>query len=292
MIWGFWRESEPVIRHYLLYHGDGAQLCYGAYDTHSKKFVTQERVMKTTAEPSVTNPVDPMAFKIRFPKDIKTLSNMEETREAFDYYGNLKTSISPVFTWANFEKDIFFVHCSDNRQSGSRGLGYFLYLLRNVNPTDHIDSHWCRRITQLAMWSRCGLSYLPMLRNMDLSRELPALKTVSILYYEPRKRHSPRGLWKISGTGYIYIHNNPIEYRQMFYKMAYGVPATNASTLSSHEDAGEFARLLKTMFDRNGLKVDINIVSNTNDSIIGLNALLRCHISHALAIHVIKDSHA
>ncbi|KAK8110242.1 uncharacterized protein PG998_006699 [Apiospora kogelbergensis] len=148
IIWSFWREDQPVLRHYMVLTRHTR--AYAALDFIAGKFVP---TAAHSTDSTKDDPLDPMEFKIRFSNSVLTTKGSyddplsvilnpssdvpSDSREVF-------TRLSPAFAWVNFEKDIF---CIENL--GHRFGGRFRFLSPNIGakvPKPLAADHWASRI--------------------------------------------------------------------------------------------------------------------------------------------------
>ncbi|KAI8628379.1 hypothetical protein F5Y19DRAFT_486056 [Xylariaceae sp. FL1651] len=155
LVWKFWREGRPVIHHYLFVSPKGR--CYAALDTKRDKFIhTTTQCAKTEVRHGTS--LNPMEYKIRFTNSVWMITDYQcvdflvnmvcNAREFWPYFWG-EGEKGTLYTWVNFEKDIFFVG-SNYRWPGQ--LRFLFYRIGGKLPQAIKDDHWALRIQQLAMY--------------------------------------------------------------------------------------------------------------------------------------------
>ncbi|KAK7954715.1 hypothetical protein PG988_015409 [Apiospora saccharicola] len=154
MIWSFWRQDQPILRHYMsLFHDTRF---YAAFDPSTKTFV---RTTARSADSEEDDPLDPMEHKIRFTNQIQTvvgqqksvLSVVLRSHSRYDEVGY--QHLKPAFAWVNFEKDFFNIENINHRVDGR-----FRFLMHNIGakiPKPLAPDHWASRIQTLTMRTEC-----------------------------------------------------------------------------------------------------------------------------------------
>ncbi len=154
MIWEFWRESQPVVYHYLLVSGrdryyaarlaNVGNIIYSASPSPDRDIVSEMSL-------------DPGQRMICFPGRVGTTSGpLDDTpggnvdMPAGFKIGQFRPPATHVRTSFDFQKDVVFFG------SDSPSQGQFLFLCNQngtPRPQDIKDDHWCHHIRQLAIFA-------------------------------------------------------------------------------------------------------------------------------------------
>ncbi|KAI1455177.1 hypothetical protein F4805DRAFT_290994 [Annulohypoxylon moriforme] len=232
MVWNFWREEKPEVRHFIFYLIEGP--CHGAFDVLSQRFITDN------------GSVYPMDVKIdlrvsRYP--VIKLNNWDEVRGAFIGTPPPATTTSS-FAWVNFEKDFFFVY--DMLPSWRRGR-YFSFDVRYCK--------WWRHIRHLTLGVHAQLKqkfhqYLP--------DELCSLKTISILYV-PRTERCTLDWCQLLGRKTLLLKAAP-------YPLPLGsVGRMTSLTYMYWSPVKATAQQIESGFRKKGRRIEIKIISVIRD---------------------------
>ncbi|KAL7619932.1 hypothetical protein AAE478_010479 [Parahypoxylon ruwenzoriense] len=256
MIWSFWRESQPAIRHYMIVNKKD-QRCYGAYDLSLGDFDTR---LSKSAELKGNDTVDPMEVKIRLTGTVKKIDCRWELLRHIRFQYRMPLIISRPYVQVNFEKDIFFCYSRSKRPGQLRAL---FPRIDTWIPKQIDDNNWCLRIRQLAIWLPKSLS-LDRADRAALS-QLRALKTI-FLICDPDSMppivdadNNP-----LESEGLIPIEQSLIAPR-MHHLSFDEVPLNPYEGARIKLEAKNFARKLKRVFKNNRRKVDIMIVEDLED---------------------------
>ncbi|KAJ8132641.1 hypothetical protein O1611_g992 [Lasiodiplodia mahajangana] len=170
--------------------------CYAAFDPNTGKVV---RTSARSADPKLDDgvPLDPAEFKIRFTGKVTLITTAKMLRDLINLgcpRGSLVLEVpcpcpqTPAYTWANFNRDVFFLG------SFYRHPGLLRFLFHGVNhriPRDINEDHWAHRIRQLAV-------YLPIrdpLNELDLRAfsQLRGLRKVFLVFrVDPKEEFNYR----------------------------------------------------------------------------------------------------
>ncbi|KAI0420517.1 hypothetical protein F5X98DRAFT_371930 [Xylaria grammica] len=227
MIWEFWQDDQPAVYHYLFLASSHRH--YVAVDSTRSRLVESTA---QTADPNVDDgePLSPFEWKItlnhRISTAVSSLAPESSVRipwkrsplAPWGFYGGigdfrLEPRRSPVHTWMNFHKDVFFL-------GSNYGLpGQLRFFCDPIDaPVPRLnDNHWSRRIRQLAIYARAP-DYRRRndsngrLSNLDryVLTQLGGLRRVFIVvHFVPDTEKL--GLPSISGTrfGLVPLHKIP-----------------------------------------------------------------------------------
>ncbi|KAI1854743.1 hypothetical protein JX265_002380 [Neoarthrinium moseri] len=165
LIWDFWRQHAPIIRHYFVLHLSGR--AYAAFNCETKNWV---QTASRTAEPSHDDPLDPMEHKILFTNAINvalpgTLSPAPVSWAHESAHGSVYSHIHqilsghyffdrgntlrPAHASVNFRKDVFFI---DNIGYRLPGRMRFLFHRIGARRPRWVENHWAAKIEKLAFY--------------------------------------------------------------------------------------------------------------------------------------------